>query len=97
MVDNEVLHRIDSKSKKNIFERLVRVGFVATAVGLILTVGSLAGLFTNGNTFMIVFAYGPLFGGLAMIFAGLRAKSRKNSASAPKSAVLRGRQTGRKL
>jgi hypothetical protein len=81
-VDNEVQHGLISSSKRRTVDQYIFVGISATAIGFVLTVGSFAGLFTYGNSYLIVVAYGPLFGGLALLFVGLRSKKRRHKGGA---------------
>jgi hypothetical protein len=60
-----------SKSKK-----LLIFGVAATAIGATLTFGSFIGLFSTSNQVVVMIAYGPLIGGISLIFAALRRKSR---------------------
>ena len=74
LVDNELQRRLlaDTTNKRSI--DLVYIGAVIALVGLIVTVGTYTGMINTGNSFLI--AYGPFFGGLSILFAGLAKKRR---------------------
>ena len=56
--------------------KLLFFGGVTTLFGAVLTISSLFGWFSNSGTAVGVIAYGPLLGGIAIIFAALQTKAR---------------------
>jgi hypothetical protein len=77
LVDTELQNALLTKGKASGADQLILAGGVLTAIGLVVTIGSLLGLFTHGNTTVIAIAYGPLAGGVIILFIGLRRKKRK--------------------
>ena len=69
LVDNELHRRVASKSRGGKPKELIWVGGVITAVGLIFTIGTYIGVIKMGNYFLL--AYGPILGGLSILFYGL--------------------------
>lgn len=76
LVDDEVQRRLLEQNKKFGSSQLIIAGLFLTALGLIITIGSLLGSFSLGKSIAII-AYGPLFGGLVILFAGIRRKNKK--------------------
>ena len=76
-VDSEVQSRMLTQTKRSGIDQMIFVGVFLTLFGLVITVGSFTGLFTPGIGIIII-AYGPLLGGLVILFAGIRRKNRKN-------------------
>jgi hypothetical protein len=76
-VDTEVQSKLLLQNKRSGFDQMIFIGLFLTLFGLVITIGSFAGLFTPGIGIIII-AYGPLFGGPIILFAGIRRKNRKN-------------------
>lgn len=92
LVDDEVQSRLLGQSKKSGFNQMIFVGLFLALFGLVFTIGSLAGFFSKGIG-MVIFAYGPLFAGLAILFAGIRRKKRKNISHEFSSRINKKRDT----
>lgn len=69
-VDNEIHRRLAGKSKAGKVNATFLVGAVVTLIGLVITIGTYTGLINMGNYFLL--AYGPILGGLAIMFGGLK-------------------------
>lgn len=69
LVDSELQRKLLTAEDNKKAIDLVLVGGVITLVGLIITVGTYTGVINMGGSFLIV--YGPFFGGLSILFAGL--------------------------
>jgi hypothetical protein len=91
-VDDEVQGRLLGQSKKSGFNQMIFVGLFLALIGLILTIGSLVGFLSKGID-MAIFAYGPLFAGLVILFAGIRRKKRKNISNEFSSRIAKKRGT----
>lgn len=70
LVDNEIHRRLAGKSKAGKVNATFLVGAVVTLIGLVITIGTYTGLINMGNYFLL--AYGPILGGLAIMFGGLK-------------------------
>ena len=77
-VDDELRVQLESGSARQSFKRLMQVGYFVTAIGLILTLASLAGYFRTAGGYLVFIAYGPLLAGLSLIFAARRGMARTN-------------------
>lgn len=69
LVDNELQRRITSKSAGDKSKEIIWFGGIITAAGLLLTIGTYTGIIEMGNYFL--FAYGPILGGLSILFYGM--------------------------
>ena len=76
-VDNELQSQLMSGQGSS--PQLLVVGIVILVVGLILTVGIYAGLFSSIRSYVALFGYIPIVAGIAMIFVSLKRKMRKNA------------------
>jgi len=88
-IDNLVQADLLTRNNRSILDQMILLGVITTLIGFVLTIGSFAGLFSSTSAYVIVIAYGPLFGGLAIIFAGLRRKRRKNLVDAKPKKILK--------
>lgn len=71
-VDDELQIRLISG--QNPSPQLIVIGIVILVVGLILTVGVYAGLFSSIRSYIALFGYVPIVAGIAMIFVSLKRK-----------------------
>lgn len=69
LVDNELQRRLTTKTASNNPKELIWFGGIITVAGLIVTIGTYTGLIEMGNYFLL--AYGPILGGLSILFYGL--------------------------
>ena len=69
LVDNELQSRALRKSSNKKSGELVWFGAVLALVGALITVGTFTGFLPMEDSFLLV--YGPFFGGLSMLLAGL--------------------------
>lgn len=67
------LTAFDTSGRAN---KLLFFGTVVSFFGTVLTLGSIFGWFSNSGNAVCAIAYGPMLGGIAMIFAALQAKKR---------------------
>ncbi|HEX6891709.1 MAG TPA: hypothetical protein VF141_13475 [Chryseolinea sp.] len=77
-VDDEIQKSLLAKGTTSSPDRVILTGAVLLVVGVGLTVGSLAGLFSSGNYFFTMIAYSSLIAALVLIVVGLRRKKKKN-------------------
>ncbi len=70
LIDNEIQRKLAGKSRAGKVNANFLTGGVVTLIGLIITIGTYAGLIDMGSYFLL--AYGPILGGLAMMFGGLK-------------------------
>ena len=80
-VDEEVQAEVVAKSTASSLDRIIHFGIVLVAIGSMVTLGSLVGLYSSGASYMAVIAYGPIVAGLVMIVAGIRRKRNKSTGS----------------
>ena len=80
-VDDEVQAALLAKGTASSLDRVIHFGIVLVMMGSIVTLGSLAGLYSSGASYMVVIAYGPIVAGVVMIVAGIRRKKNKNMGS----------------
>ena len=80
-VDDAVQAEVVAKSTASSLDRVIHFGIVFVAIGSMVTLGSLVGLYSSGASYMAVIAYGPIVAGLVMIVAGIRRKRNKNTGS----------------
>lgn len=69
LVDNEMQRRLTTKATNDNSKELVWFGGIIAAAGLIFTIGTYSGIIKMGNHFLL--AYGPILGGLSILFYGL--------------------------
>jgi hypothetical protein len=69
LVDNEIQRRLKNKTTGDSSMELIWFGGIITAAGLIFTIGTYTGIIKMGNYFLL--AYGPILGGLSILFYGL--------------------------
>lgn len=69
-VDEELQNRLLSGQKFS--PQLIVVGTVILALGLVLTIGIHAGLFSSIRSYVALFGYIPIVSGIAMIFVALK-------------------------
>lgn len=69
LVDNEIQKRVLTKSSDSGFLQLIYIGAVLAIFGAGFTIASYLGLINTGNGFLLV--YGPFFGGISILLAGL--------------------------
>lgn len=72
LVDSELRRKISSKSSGDKTTEIMWFGGVITVAGLILTIGTYTGLIEMGPYFLL--AYGPILGGLSILFYGIGQK-----------------------
>ena len=77
-VDDEIQKSLLTKSNSASLDQVIVIGVVLSVIGAGLTLGSFAGLFSSGDRYIVVFAYGSLIAGLVLIVMGLRRKKKKN-------------------
>lgn len=82
-VDHHLLQNLSSRESS--LNQFTLIGMVFTVLGVIVTLGSLAGFFSLRDGHLVIVAYGPILTGIAMIFVGLRRRKRS----------VRGFRTGR--
>lgn len=75
IVDNEVQKRVITNSSGKKSNELVYVGLFLTVIGAGVTIGTYAGWFNTGNSFVI--AYGPFLGGISIFLTGLNKSKHK--------------------
>lgn len=71
-VDSELRRRITTKSSADSSREITWLGGSITLAGLVLTIGTYTGLIDMGNYFVL--AYGPILGGLSILFYGRNRK-----------------------
>jgi hypothetical protein len=76
--DDEIQKSLLIKSNSSSVDQVILLGVVLLVIGAVLTIGSFAGLFSLGNSYMVIIAYCTLIGGLVLIVGGLRRKRKKN-------------------
>ena len=74
IVDNAHQRLSLTKAGNSKANELIWIGLVITIVGAGITMATYLGVINMGNSFLI--AYGPFFGGLGILFAGLAKKKR---------------------
>ena len=77
-VDDEIQQALLAKSNSSSADQVIRIGVILLVIGAVLTIGSVVGLFSLGNSYLAIFAYGTLIAGVALIVGGLRRKKKKN-------------------
>jgi hypothetical protein len=77
-VDDEIQKPLLTKSNSSSLDQVILFGIVLLIIGAGLTLGSLSGLISSGDKYLIVIAYGPFIGGLVLIVTGLRRKKKRN-------------------
>ena len=65
VIDNYVMNQALAKATTTKIKEIYWVGVALTSIGVTITFGSLLGILSTGNSFII--AYGPLLGGLSTI------------------------------
>lgn len=68
-VDKLILREAIVKNQNQRAKEFIYVGLFVTIAGLIITVGTFTGIINMGNSFVL--AYGPVLGGLGILFTGL--------------------------
>ncbi|MBU0489244.1 MAG: hypothetical protein KKD31_14960 [Bacteroidetes bacterium] len=68
-IDNQIIKDELLKTKNRKAFELIIAGSVVSVVGLAITIGTFLGVINMGDSFLL--AYGPILGGLGMLFAGL--------------------------
>ncbi len=76
LIDNALHRKLAEKSRAGSVNLAVWVGGVITCIGLVLTVGSYTGLIDMGSYYLV--AYGPILGGLAIMFGGFNKTRDRN-------------------
>lgn len=76
-VDEELQNQLLSGQKSS--PQLTIIGIVTLAVGLVLTIGIYAGVFSSIRSYVAVFGYIPIVAGIAMIFVSVKRRSGKES------------------
>jgi hypothetical protein len=77
-VDDEIQKSLLTKSTTSSLGQVILLGVVLLVIGAVLTIGSFAGLFSLGNSYMAIITYGTLIGGLVLLVGGIRRKKKKN-------------------
>ncbi|HEY5917729.1 MAG TPA: hypothetical protein VIU13_10025 [Chryseolinea sp.] len=75
-VDDEIQQALVTKSTSSSVDQVIRIGVILLVVGAVLTIGSFAGLFSLQQSYLVIFAYGPLIAGLVLIVGGVRRKKK---------------------
>ncbi len=76
-VDEELQNQLLADQRSS--PQLIVVGIVILAIGLAVTIGIYAGLFSSIRSFVALFGYIPVVAGIAMIFVSLKRKRGKKS------------------
>jgi hypothetical protein len=69
LVDNEMQRRMFHKTEGKKSNHLISIGWIVTAIGACITVGTYTGLINTGHYFIL--AYGPFLSGLSILVTGL--------------------------
>uniref|UniRef100_UPI003216D0D1 hypothetical protein n=1 Tax=uncultured Draconibacterium sp. TaxID=1573823 RepID=UPI003216D0D1 len=78
-IDRHIFHEeINAINKSGAYE-IILIGLALIIVGLVITFGTLFGLFNTGSSFIVM--YGPIIGGAGILLSGLR-KNRRHRVSA---------------
>lgn len=80
MVDDEIQKSLLTKSNSSSVDQVIVLGVVLLVIGVVLTIGSLAGIFSLDNSYTAIIAYGTLVAGPVLIVGGMRRKKKKNLA-----------------
>ena len=75
-VDDEIQQALVTKSTSSSVDQVIRIGVILLVIGAVLTIGSFAGLFSLQQSYLVIFAYGPLIAGLVLIVGGVRRKKK---------------------
>ncbi len=68
-IDNNILKEETSKVANLKAREVIVIGIVLTLIGIFITMGTYSGVIQMGDSFL--FAYGPVFGGIAILLIGL--------------------------
>lgn len=68
LVDNQLQNELLTKSDNSKSNELFWAGLVIAIIGAAITIGTYTGVIYMGDSFL--FVYGPLFGGLSLMFGG---------------------------
>ena len=76
LVDNEIQRGLSKKANNLKMNELIIVGAVLTLFGAGMTIATFFGIIGAGNSFIL--AYGPFFGGVALLLSGVAKRRREN-------------------
>jgi len=68
-IDNKIIKEETSKVANLKAKEVIVIGIVLTLIGIFITMGTYSGVIQMGDSFL--FAYGPVFGGIAILLIGL--------------------------
>jgi hypothetical protein len=84
MVDDEIQKTLLANSTSSSADQVIRIGIILLVIGAVFTIGSVAGFFSLGNSYLAIFAYGTLIAGLFLIVGGVKRKKKNlNQGSDP--------------
>lgn len=91
-IDSGIRENLDVNTESKRLNQFIFLGGGLTLFGLTVTIGSIVWTWGNNNS-VIVISYGAFFGGLVILFAALRRRSKNSSLHFNQSTSSASRQT----